>query len=340
MSRPVVISAPEPRRLPLIFREDKLETLRTRYDIVETEADQVARLAPETLVAARYLIGQPPVSRGLVERMEGLRAIFNVEGNFTPDMDYDALFARGVHVVSPSQVFARPVAEIGLGMALDLFRQISLSDREFSDGTEGWGLESNDRARLLHRADVAMIGYGEIGRVLHSLLKPFDVSLKVFDPWLPDAVISDAGARPVSFEAAMSEADLVFVVAGVTSENQGFIGSDAFASMRTGAAFVLLSRADVVDFDALIDAVGSGRITAATDVWPEEPLSADHPARRVKGLLRSAHRAGALQDTFFEMGDYVLDDMELLDRGLPPLRCRRAERETVGRLRSRPVSKS
>ena len=99
-------------------------------------------------------------------------------------------------------------------------------------------------------------------------------------------------------------------------------------------------RADVVDFDAFLSAVGSGRITGASDVWPEEPLRPDHPARGMTGLLRSAHRAGAMEHVFHEMGDYVLDDMDLLDRGLPPMRCRRAERETVGRLRSRPVDKS
>ena len=340
MTRPLIISAPAPRTLPLVFRDEALARLKEKYEIVETDAEGLPDLDDRTLAAARFLIGQPPLPGALVARMTGLRAVFNVEGNFTPDMDYEALFSRGVHVVTPSQVFARPVAEIGMGMALDLFRQITASDRAFAEGSEAWGLDSNRQARLLHRAEVGMIGYGEIGRVLHGLLKPFDVTLKVFDPWLPDATIRDAGAHPVSFESAISETDLIFVVAGVTSENRGFIDADAFASMRHGAAFVLLSRADVVDFDAFLSAVGSGRITGASDVWPEEPLRPDHPARGMTGLLRSAHRAGAMEHVFHEMGDYVLDDMDLLDRGLPPMRCRRAERETVGRLRSRPVDKS
>ncbi len=65
-----------------------------------------------------------------------------------------------------------------------------------------------------------------------------------------------------------------------------------------------------------------------------------HAARRVPGLLKSAHRAGALKPAFLRMGDLVLDDMALMDRGLPPLRCTRADRETVGRLRSRPVAQN
>ena len=138
----------------------------------------------------------------------------------------------------------------------------------------------------------------------------------------------------------LGESDTIFVVAAVTGENQGFLGADALARMRPGAALVLLSRADVVDFEALMAAVRAGRIVAASDVFPEEPLPAGHPVRSLPGFLRSAHRAGALDIAFSRMGDMVLEDMALLDRGLPPLRCKRAERETVGRMRSRPVTRN
>ena len=79
---------------------------------------------------------------------------------------------------------------------------------------------------------------------------------------------------------------------------------------------------------------------ALLDVFPEEPLPLNHPVRSLNGFLRSAHRAGALDAAFKMMGDMVLEDMALLDQGLPPLRCKRAERETVSRMRSRPVDKS
>jgi phosphoglycerate dehydrogenase-like enzyme len=108
--------------------------------------------------------------------------------------------------------------------------------------------------------------------------------------------------------------------------------------MRPGAAFILLSRADVVDFPALMAAVAAGHIRAASDVFPDEPLAADHPVRRLDGFLLSAHRAGALDVAFTRMGDMVLEDMALLDKGLPPQVCKRAERETVARMRSRPVT--
>jgi phosphoglycerate dehydrogenase-like enzyme len=87
-------------------------------------------------------------------------------------------------------------------------------------------------------------------------------------------------------------------------------------------------------------AVRSGHIRAASDVFPEEPLPADHPVRKLEGFVLSAHRAGALNVAFKQMGRMVLDDMALMMRGLPPMTCRRAERETVRRMRSKPVSRN
>jgi len=102
----------------------------------------------------------------------------------------------------------------------------------------------------------------------------------------------------------------------------------------------LLSRAEVIDFPALINAVEKGHITAASDVWPIEPMPADHPVRQLPGFLKSAHRAGALQQCFEDMGEMVWEDLELLDRGLPPLVCKRAQRETASKMQSKPVSEN
>jgi phosphoglycerate dehydrogenase-like enzyme len=339
-SRPLAISCPLPRTLELIFAPDRLAELRARYRIVETVDEDFAALPAGVLAEARFIIGQPPLSEQTLAAMTGLRCIFNVESNLLPNMPYAAAFARGIHVVTTGAVFAEPVAEIGLGFALSLLRNIHGADADFAAGRELWGGDGNRQARLLTGAEVSIIGFGDLGRALARVLAGFRPRLSIHDPWLPEARIREAGARPVDLDRALREADVVFVTAAVTAENRGFLGAEAFAAMRKGAAFILLSRADVVDFPALLAAVASGHLRAATDVWPQEPLPADHPARGLPGLLKSAHRAGALDVAFTRMGEMVLADMDLIDRGLPPAMCKRAERETVARLRSRPVSRN
>lgn len=93
-------------------------------------------------------------------------------------------------------------------------------------------------------------------------------------------------------------------------------------------------------FPAMLEVAASGRIHVAADVFPKEPLALDHPARSTPNLLLSPHRAGALHEAMFEMAALVLADITQTLKGLPPCACLRAERETVVRMRSKPVSGS
>ena len=71
-AKPLVISAPEPRTLDLIFTPDALERFRAKYRIVEADPDTIATLQPSQLAAARYIVGQPPLSRETLDRMTAL----------------------------------------------------------------------------------------------------------------------------------------------------------------------------------------------------------------------------------------------------------------------------
>jgi phosphoglycerate dehydrogenase-like enzyme len=337
---PLIICSPEPRSLDLIFTPVQRNVLFANYRIVECDPDDVAELPDATLADAKYVLGQPPISTDTLAKMSSLRCVLNVESNLFQNMPYDILFERGIHVVTTGAVFAEPVAELGLAMALNLARGIVDADVAFRDGKELWGGDGNTTARLLTGADVGIIGFGDLGKALNRVLAGFRTKTKVYDPWQPPSMLRDHQVQPASLKDVLENSDFIFVVASVTSENKGFLGAEEFASMRRGAAFILLSRADVVDFAALMDAVQRGHIVAASDVYPQEPLPLDHPVRKLKGFIRSAHRAGALDVAFKRMGDMVLEDMDLMDRGLPPMRCKRAERETVARMRSKPVDRN
>ena len=147
-------------------------------------------------------------------------------------------------------------------------------------------------------------------------------------------------ALPAGLDEVLSSSDAVFVFASVTAENQGFLGARELALIRPGGLFVLMSRAGVVDFEALTAAARSGRLKVATDVFPEEPFAKDHPIRDLPDVVLSAHRSGGMQEAFYEIGRMVLADVELLLRGLPPICCRTAQPETVSRFRSKAVKVS
>ncbi len=339
-TRPLIFSIPEPRSLALIFTAEKLATLRRDFRIVEAEGDAGLAQMAKHIAAIDFIIGQPPLSTAVLAKATRLKAILNVESNFLDNMDYDICFQRGIHVLSTGKVFAQSVAEIGLGFALTLERNIAGADRAFRRGEELWGGDGNSQARLLSHCDIGFIGFGDLGRALNRLLQPFRTTIRAHDPWLPDSVLTDAGLEPAALETVLTQSDIIFVLAAVTTENGGFLDAEAFAKMRQGTSFILLSRAGVVDFEAMMDAVERGHIKCASDVYPEEPLAKNHRVRSIENFLLSAHRAGAVDAAFKDMGRMVLEDLQLMTRGLPPQAMRRAERETVRRFRSKPVTQN
>lgn len=338
--KPIVISAPLPRSLELIFAPQQREFLFDQYEVHECESDEVGQLPKAILSQAHYIIGQPPLTHSTLLQMSDLKCIFNVESNLINNMPYDYLFEKGIHVVTTGAVFADPVAELGLALALCLARNVIDSDIAFRNGKELWGGDGNHNASLISGSNIGLIGFGDLGKSLARLLLGFRTTISAYDPWLPPSILEEQGVTSSTLQDVLEKSDIIFVVASVTSENKGFLNANSFQSMKSGALFILLSRAEVVNFDDLMAAVESGHIQAASDVFTEEPLATDHSVRQLKGFIRSAHRAGALDSAFKKMGDMVLEDMNLMDKGLPPMRCKRAERETVSRMRSKPVDQN
>lgn len=335
-----ILLDPEPRILDDIFYPERLAQLKRDFELVEVDKTDRTAFYDYHIQDADFIIGQPELSGAQLSSAKKLRAIFNVESNFMDNMDYEVCFSSGIHVLSVSPVFAQPVAELGVGLALSLLRDIPAAHQAFMEKRETYGLESNQRAKLLSECTVGYVGFGDLGRALHKLIRGFGSRCIAHDPWLPEALLQQHGVDPLPLNTVLQQSDVLFVLATVTSENSRFLGAEQLALMPNDAALILLSRAAVLDFTALQHELESGRLRAASDVFDEEPLPLDHSLRSTPNLILSAHRAGALDYAFRQMGELVFDDLMLLSKGLPPLRCKRAERETVMRMQSMPVSKS
>ena len=341
MSKPKIIIDPQPRTMNLIFDTRAQSKLSELADLTVFDSGPMPTEMFETaLPEAEIVIGQSDLPQERLERGKKLRAIFNVEGNFLPNIDYDYCFAHEIRVLIASPAFAVPVAEAALALALDLARGVSKNDRAFHERNETYGFESNRDCFLFTGSRVGIIGFGDLARAFRPMVRPFRCPVKVYDPWLPEREILNNDCTPASLDEVLSTSDAIFVFASVTSENQGFLTARELSLIRPGGLFVLMSRAGVVDFEALTAAAKSGHLKVATDVFPEEPFSKDHPIRDLPNVILSAHRSGGIQEAFTEIGNMVVSDVELLLRGLPPFSCRVAQPETVKRFRSKAVTVS
>ncbi len=338
--KPIVLYDPSPRATGEIFEPTKYDQLCSEFNVIERGEINADEFYKQYLPECDYIIGQPALNTELLQTAKQLKALINVESNFLQNMDYQHCFRNQVHVLTVSPVFAQPVAELALGLTLSLARDIPGAHTQFTKGQEQYGLEGNQSAMLLNRCNLGFIGFGDLGRAILRTFAGFTPTVRVFDPWLSGEMLAREGLNSATLSDVLQHSDVVMVVATVTDDSTELIRASHFAQMKKHALFVLMSRAEVVDFDAMVQACASGHIKAATDVFPEEPLALDHPARSTSNLVLSAHRAGALKSALLEIGERTLADLRLMAKGLPPQNCKRAEAELVSRVRSKPIDKS
>jgi phosphoglycerate dehydrogenase-like enzyme len=267
----------------------------------------------------------------VLDEAESLRAIVIVSGGWPPELDYARCFERGIRVLSAAPAFAPSVAEMALAMALACSRDVVAGDRAVRTCEEQWLHAGTVGSFLLFGQRVGLVGFGNIGRSLRALLEPFGCELCAYDPWLTDAYLKAEGLEPTSLERLLESSRVIFVLAAPTTENRALVSRELLELVQPGAVLVLMSRAHVVDFDGLTELVLAGRFKAAIDVFPTEPLEPDHPIRSAPGAVLSAHRAGVVRETLWEVGRLVVDDLEAIARGLPPRRLQAAEPELVTR---------
>lgn len=332
----VILLDPHPRRVDRIFDEQtkrRLERLGRVlwHDGSAAPDDHIERHLPQAVA----LIGQSALDKRRLDLAPNLRAVFNVESNFLPNVDYAECHRRGIPVLSTAPVYARPVAEMVLGMAISLARRMHEADAALRVGKEYKG--DNHDSFLLQGKTLGIVGFGNLGRALLPLLRPFSREILIHDPWVHPSVLREQDVTPVSLDECFARSRVVFLLAANTTENSGKIGQRHFASMQKGSVVILASRAAIVNFPELLDAAASGHIRAGIDVWPEEPVPASERGRHTPNTLIQAHRAGSIPEIQPVIGQMVVDDLECILAGLPPQRCQKAVLETVGKLRSIPV---
>lgn len=338
--KPLILFDPHPRRVDVLFDAATKARLDALGEVIWLDGspasdDHIDRYLPEAVA----LIGQSSLPKERLDLAPKLKVVFNVESNFLPNVDYVECQRRGIHVLSTAPVFAKPVAELALGMALSLARRVHEADAAVREGDETlYGEGDNQDSILLSGRPMALVGCGNVGRALLPLIKPFAGKIFVHDPWIHPSVLSEMGVIPASLEECFEKSAVVFLLGAVTTENAGGIGKAYFEKMQRGGIVLLMSRAGVVNFGELLDAAESGHLRVGIDVWPEEPIPANHRARTTPNTLLQAHRAGNIPEIWPWMGHLVVDDLEQILKGLPPQRCQRAQWETVARIRSKPVA--
>ena len=338
-NKPIILLDPFPRSIELIFSKEDILYLKNTFKLLYAPRNKrdKKKFYSNNIASAKFIIGQPDLPTSLLKKASKLRAIFNVESNFLDNMDYNFCFKKEIHVLATSPVFAQPVAEMALGLTLSIARSIHIAHNDFIKNKEKYGGEISGNNFLLKNKKFGIIGFGDLGRALVPLLRPFSNDILAYDPWVPDILLKKNNVKPSNLTNLLKKSDVVFVLASITSSNKEMINFTKLKLMKDFSTFVLMSRAAIIDFNDLYKFLKLRPVYAAIDVFPEEPFPKNNKFRKLNNVLFSPHRAGALQSAFKEMGEIVIADIKLINKNLPPRLCKRAERETVNQLRSKPV---
>lgn len=336
MGKSKVIVVPYTRKIERVFAPKDWDRLHALADVVWGLDDPIPPAEFEAALPEAVAIVHGEWTHGGAQTLmkaSKLKAVMEVMGAHShPGFDYDYCFDHRIRVLSCAPAFAPQVAEMALGLALAASRDIAYGDRRFRAGEEKYSSLGNAETFLLYGQTVGFVGFGSIARKLKSVLAAFDCRFLAYDPWLPASGIRAQGVEPVDLPRLLSEARVIFVLAVPTLENKAMLNRDLLERIAPGSVFVLISRAHVVDFDALTDLVLQGRFKAAIDVFPAEPAPADLPIRQAENAVLSAHRAGSVREGLLEIGRLVVDDLEAILAGLPPQLMQLAQPEFVKRL--------
>ncbi|SLN26964.1 Glycerate dehydrogenase [Pseudoruegeria aquimaris] len=326
MQKPTIVLDAYWRQVSELFSEADFARLHTAFDVVW---GQDAPIPQEVLDGAlpdavALISADPRVSRDTLEAAPGLKAVVEVSGAFPASIDYAACAKRGVEVLSCSPGFRESVAEMAVAMALAGARGLVTEHELFRNGRESWLADHPERDFSLFDCPVGFVGFGAIAQETLRLLRPFRPVVRAYDPFLDDDAAAAKGVILTSLEEVLSQSRCIFVMAAPTVENKGMIGAQQLSKMPNGSLLVLASRAHLVDFDALLRDTTFGRIRAAIDVFPQEPVDRKSQMRFNPNLILSPHRAAAVKGGRHLIGKMIVDDLLEITAGRAPTQLLRA----------------
>jgi len=210
-------------------------------------------------------------------------------------IDLEIAKARGIAVCNMPGTNSQAVAEMTLMLMLSALRQASMFDRRTRLGT-GWSIPAavQDTLGEISGKVVGFVGFGEVPRRLAPALKALGATL-IYTATSPKDT-GDAEWRELN--ALLAEADIVSLHVPLTDATASLIDAAALQTMKPGAVLVNTARGGVVDQPALVDALRSGRLSAAgLDVFADEPVSPDDSLLALENVTLAPHVSWLTRET-------------------------------------------
>ena len=209
----------------------------------------------------------------------------------------------GIAIARTTAANAEGVAEMAFTMIMAAKRQL-MRNRDCVN-TGNW--VRNIGGEMLGKK-VGIMGFGAIGRKVAKLFGGFDCEILAYDPFLSEEACAAAGARKVELEELFRESDAVTVHVPYTKENHHIVNAERIAMMKKDAVIVCTARGNLVDEDALAEALKAGKILGAgLDVFAKEPLPVDSPLIGLDNVILTPHVSSQTWESLWNIYARAID---------------------------------
>jgi phosphoglycerate dehydrogenase-like enzyme len=231
-------------------------------------------------------------------------------GRTSTHLDLPGATRRGIAVAGTAADNGTGTKELTLGLILALLRRIPQVDRCMRE--EIWPAVAG---QLLAGKTVGVLGFGRIGMEVARLLRAFEARVLAYSRTLTAEKAGEIGVECAPMESLLRESDLVTIHVPLNANTRGMIGERELAMMKRGALLVNTARGPIISEAAMIEALRRGHLGgAALDVYDTEPLSMDHPLRRLDNVILLSHRGYAtveiLRERYEQAMQNILDFMD------------------------------
>jgi phosphoglycerate dehydrogenase-like enzyme len=261
-----------------------------------------ADLSEITFYVPTYMGGRPALE--LTKKMPNLKILQMPNAGFDDALEF---VRDGITLCNGRSIHDDSTAELAVGLTIASLR--GFPDFVRNQDKSSWVHVKN---KSINDRRIGIIGFGSIGSTIAKMLSGFSVEILPFTQSGRDntTAISD-------LDKHLPTLDVVILILPLTPESKHLFNAKRLSLMKDGALLVNVARGPIIDTDALVKELNSGRITAAVDVTDPEPLPSDHPLWRAKGVLISPHVGG--NTTAFEKRARKLieSQLNLLAEGKP-----------------------
>jgi len=321
-TKPRVLVLPGPTLYHRLFDGAADARLREIADVTFNESDDKwtsERLAEEIgpydgLVTCW---GSPVITPEVLDAAPKLKVIAHSAGS-VKFLIREHVLERGIKVSSASIAMAPAVAEFSLILTFLGLRPVHEYDYGMRRGVRQWdSQEAFGVGREIASSRIGVVGVGMVGRLYIQKAVALGAEVCVYDPYLNDAAAVSLSVTKLELDDLFATCPIVVIHAPTTPETHHMIGAKQLALLPDNGYLVNTARSWVVDQDALLAELQSGRIRAALDVFDQEPMALDSPFRTLPNVLLTPHIAGATMQTRIRQGECAVRDLENAFAGRP-----------------------